>query len=85
MRSEKARCSVVEPWSVVGSEALVANRWLTVRHDVCRIVGSEWPIDYYVVEKSDFAMAVALTTDRHLILVRCQGNYFNTDIFRVFP
>lgn len=61
---------MVEPWVVVESEALVDNRWLRVRHDVCRIGGNEQPVDYYVVEKSDFAMAVALTTDRQLILVR---------------
>ena len=61
---------MVEPWVVVGTEALVANRWLRVRHDVCRIGCNEQPVDYYVVEKSDFAMAVALTIDRRLVLVR---------------
>lgn len=61
---------MVDDWEVVKSERLVHNRWITVRRDMCRTGRGEQPIDYYVVEKSDFAMAVAVTTDNHLILVR---------------
>lgn len=57
-------------WRVVESTNLLSNRWITVRRDVCQQEGGERHFDYYVVEKSDFAMAVALTTDRHLLLVK---------------
>lgn len=57
-------------WRVVESSRLVSNRWITVRRDVCQPTRDERLYDYYVVEKSDFAMAVALTADRRLLLVR---------------
>ena len=58
------------PWDVIASERLISNRWLTVRRDSCLVAAGRQPIDYYVVEKDDFVMAVALTPEDEVILVR---------------
>ena len=55
---------------VLGSETVVANRWITLRRDRCETGRGIRVADYYVVEKRDFAMAVALTEGDELILVR---------------
>jgi ADP-ribose pyrophosphatase len=75
---------VARRWDVLNSENLVSNRWLTVRHDSCRTGKGQRTVDYYVVEKDDFAMAVALTTDDKLILVK-QYKHGCGDIIRECP
>jgi ADP-ribose pyrophosphatase len=56
-------------WTTLASRILLANDWLRVRDDRCR-TGLGAVVDhYYVVERSDFSMVVALTEDRQLLLV----------------
>mgnify|MGYP005843996203 CR=1 FL=1 len=57
-------------WTVLDSRYVLENRWLRVRQDRC-LTGHGALVDaYYVVERHDFAMVVALTDARQVVLVR---------------
>jgi 8-oxo-dGTP pyrophosphatase MutT (NUDIX family) len=60
----------MQKWRVLSSTELIANRWLRVRQDECLTARGVRVDGYFVVEKTDFAMAVAITTRRELLLVR---------------
>lgn len=58
-----------QKWTTLGSRYLISNEWLRVREDRCRTgLGAIVP-NYYVVERNDFAMVVALTEARQVVLV----------------
>lgn len=57
-------------WQVLHSETMIENRWLTVRCDRCRTSAGRIVPDYYVIHKPDYAIMVAITAQRHVILVR---------------
>jgi len=59
----------VRPWDVVESTTILKNPWLTVRRDLCRTSRAQ-VLDYYVVEKPDYCMVVAVTPARQVVLVR---------------
>jgi ADP-ribose pyrophosphatase YjhB (NUDIX family) len=54
----------------LASRYVLENRWLRVREDRCR-TGLGTLVDaYYVIERNDFAMVVALADDGRVVLVR---------------
>lgn len=57
-------------WVTLASRYVLDNRWLRVREDRC-LTGLGTIVDaYYVIERSDFAMVVALGQDGRALLVR---------------
>lgn len=59
-----------EKWSVLSSRYVLENPWLKVREDRCRTGLGTLVESYYVVERHDFAMVVALNQARQVVLVR---------------
>ena len=59
----------VRAWRVMASTPVLANRWLTVRQDVCALPDGRIVDDYYVVADPNVACVVALTSDGQCLLV----------------
>lgn len=57
------------PWRVVGSEVLVADRWIRLRSDDCRDAGGKSISPYYVLEYGDWVSVLALDVDDDAIVV----------------
>nr|MDA8217414.1 NUDIX hydrolase [Dehalococcoidales bacterium] len=57
-------------WDVLSSRYVLDNRWLRVREDRCRTGRGTLVDGYYVTERNDFAMVVALTEAQDVLLVR---------------
>jgi len=57
-------------WTLVSSEYLFRDSWLTARKDTCRKPDGTLVTPYYVMEYPDWACAVALTEDKQVVLVR---------------
>jgi 8-oxo-dGTP pyrophosphatase MutT (NUDIX family) len=55
---------------VLSSRYLIDNQWIKVRVDTCRTSRGVTIEDYYVVEKPDFTMVVAITDDGKLVTIR---------------
>ncbi len=63
------KTSELEPWEVLESSYVFSNRWLRVRKDICRTNRGN-VIDYYVTERFDYVLIVALTPQAELLIVR---------------
>ncbi len=59
----------ISPWEVLESSIAFSNRWLRVRKDVCRTNRGN-VADYYVVERFDYVLVVALTPASEVLVVR---------------
>ncbi len=59
-----------QKWTTLQSRYVLANRWLRVREDSCRTGRGALVDAYYVIERHDFAMVVALSEAREVVLVR---------------
>jgi len=59
----------IHPWEVLESSIVFSSRWLRVRKDVCRTNRGN-VADYYVVERFDYVLIVALTPASELLTVR---------------
>jgi len=60
-----------EHWIVRESRTAYETRWLRLREDRCTLPdGAELSNPYYVVEKDDYALIVAVTAAREAVLVR---------------
>lgn len=59
----------IKPWEVLESSIVFSNRWLRVRKDVCRTNRGNIA-DYYVVERFDYVLVVALTPESQVLVVR---------------
>ncbi|GAT73435.1 NUDIX hydrolase [Microbacterium hydrocarbonoxydans] len=57
------------PWTVVGSETVVADRWIRVRADDCRDADGRPISPYYVLEYGDWISLLALDEDGSAIVV----------------
>jgi len=57
-------------WKTLASTYLFTDNWLTLRVDKCERPDGKIVEPYYVYEFPDWVTAVALTTDRQIILVR---------------
>jgi len=61
--------SKLHKWQVLASRVVFANKWVRLREDRCQ-TNRGTIIDYYVVEKPDYALVVALDDEQRVILVR---------------
>jgi len=59
----------IRPWEVLESSIVFSNRWLRVRRDVCRTNRGNIA-DYYIVERFDYVLIVALTPESEVLIVR---------------
>jgi ADP-ribose pyrophosphatase len=59
-----------EPWEQLGSEPAFADPYFRVRRDTLRLPNGRIVNDYLVGELADYALAVAVTPARHVVLVR---------------
>ena len=57
------------PWRVVGSETIIADRWIRLRADDCRDAQGRTIAPYYVLEHRDWISLLALTPGGDAILV----------------
>ena len=57
-------------WEKLSSKYLVKENWATLRVDTCRMPDGTIIPDYYVLEYPDWVNAVALTSDKQVILVK---------------
>lgn len=57
-------------WEKLSSEYLIKQPWATMRKDVCRMPDGTIVNDYYVLEYSDWANAVAITEDNEVLLIK---------------
>ena len=58
------------PWRTLSSRIVVSDRWLTLRADTCETADGVRIDPFYVVDSVDVIVAIALTEDRQLVLVR---------------
>jgi len=61
--------SDIRPWEVLESSIVYSNRWLRVRKDVCRTNNGN-TADYYVVERFDYVVIVAITPESQVLTVQ---------------
>lgn len=58
------------PWRVLGSTPLLEDRWIKLRADRLQTAAGVEIAPWYVLEYPDWAVVVALTEDRRVVLVR---------------
>ncbi|MGG5819152.1 NUDIX hydrolase [Falsiroseomonas sp. HW251] len=58
------------PWTVLDSRTLIDDRWIRLRADRLRNARGEELSPWYVLDYPDWAVALALTEDDRLVLVR---------------
>ena len=59
-----------DPWTLLGSQRLIQDRWIRLRADRLRNAEGDELSPWYVLEYPDWAAVVALTADDRLVLVR---------------
>ncbi len=57
-------------WETLSTEYIINKPWATMRKDTCRMPNGTIVDDYYVLEYSDWANAVAITEDNEVLLVK---------------
>jgi 8-oxo-dGTP pyrophosphatase MutT (NUDIX family) len=57
-------------WKTLSSEYLFKDQWLTARRDKCETPGGKIVDPYYVLEYTDWATALPVTTEGKVIMVR---------------
>lgn len=60
----------IAKWEVVRTATVLANKWLQVRQDTCRLPDGTVIDDYFVVEKPDIVTIFPLTPSGEVVLVR---------------
>ena len=58
------------PWTILDSRLLIEDRWIKLRADRLRTQSGAEIVPWYVLDYPDWAVAVALTADDRLVLVR---------------
>jgi len=72
-------------WTVRESRTIYETRWLRLREDWCTLPdGTELSAPWYVLEKDDYALIVAVTAAREAVLVRLYKNGAGT-VVTEFP
>lgn len=61
---------MLKKWRVLDSKPAFTNKWLSIRQETCEIHTGKIIDDYFVIEGSDVAIVVAVTTDKKVVLVR---------------
>lgn len=59
-----------QKWTIISSQLVFDHPWYKLRQDVVKLPSGRIVDDYFVSVRAEVAMAVALTEDRQLILVR---------------
>lgn len=57
-------------WSIIKSNYLIQNKWLTVRKDHVRLPSGTEIDDYYVLEYPDWSTIIAVTKDGKFVMER---------------
>ena len=57
-------------WKTISTEYLFRDTWFTVRRDTCEKPDGKIVSPYYVYEFPTWVTALALTEDRHVVMVR---------------
>lgn len=57
-------------WKILRSKYVLRNNILRVRSDKCRMTNGRIAKNYYVIEKPDYCMIAAFTSDKKLIMVK---------------
>lgn len=57
-------------WSIIKSDYLIKNNWLTVRKDHVRLPNGAEMDDYYVLEYPDWSTIIAITNDGKFVMER---------------
>jgi NUDIX domain len=60
----------MSPWTVTASRMLFADRWLRVRADDCVTADGHVVKPFYVLDYPNWVNIVAITRDRHVIMIR---------------
>lgn len=55
-------------WKCIGKEYVVSNQWLKLRKDKVLLPNGALVDDYYVIEKRDVVLILALTKDNRIVL-----------------
>ncbi|WP_372623233.1 NUDIX hydrolase [Falsiroseomonas sp.] len=58
------------PWTVLESQTLIEDRWISLRADRLRNAAGEELTPWYVLAYPDWAVVVPLTADDRLVLIR---------------
>lgn len=58
----------MKKWQLLKSESILSNKWIKVNKNQYEIAEGNVIDDYYVVEKADFVLIVAVDKDEKLIL-----------------
>jgi ADP-ribose pyrophosphatase len=62
--------STPTPWRLLHSELAFEHRWYRLRRDTVELPGGRVLDDYFVAERSDVALVVAVTADDDVLLAR---------------
>jgi ADP-ribose pyrophosphatase len=73
----------IQPWQVLESSTVFSSPWLRVRKDICRTNRGN-VIDYFVIDRFDYVLIVALTRDTEVIVVR-QYKHGAAEVIRELP
>lgn len=57
-------------WETLSTKYIIKEPWATMRKDTCRMPNGTIVDDYYVLEYSDWANAVAITEDNEILLIK---------------
>lgn len=57
-------------WTIIKSDYLIKNKWLTVRKDHVRLPNGTEMDDYYVLEYPDWSTIIAITNDGKFVMER---------------
>jgi len=57
-------------WEKLSSEYVIQKPWATMRKDTCRMPDGTIVDDYYVLEYSEWANAIAITEDNEVLLIK---------------
>jgi ADP-ribose pyrophosphatase len=60
----------IAKWEIMETVTVLANEWLRVRQDTCRLPDDTVIDDYFVVEKPDIVTVFPLTLSGEVVLVR---------------
>ncbi len=73
----------IQPWHVLESSTAFSSPWLRVRKDLCRTNRGN-VVDYFVIDRPDYVLIVALTRDTEVIVVR-QYKHGAAEVIRELP
>ena len=61
---------MIKPWTLLSSEMAFDHRWYKLRRDTVKLPNGRVVDDYFVSQRASVAIAVPLTTENNVILVR---------------